>query len=141
MAKKSTNTTEAKPDYKIRAIYIKDISFENPNAPAAFMATGKPNVSISFDIGANKLEGTAFESVLKAEAGAKSEDGKTLFLIEISYAGIFVMNPDLGKEKVQEILAKEAPKTLLPYVRQKVAELSRDGGYSPLIIDHMEFKG
>ena len=74
--------------------YVKDLSFESPNAPLSLAnMTQQPSMSINVDIEASELQDNNFEVVLKVEAKAMSED-KTVFLIELSFAGIFWLNPE-----------------------------------------------
>ncbi len=128
------------PSINILAQYIKDLSFENPNAPGSFAGSGPaPGVNIKFNVNATPLSSTEFEVALHVEAKAEHEE-KLLFNIELVYSGIFrLMN--VPQEIVQQIVLIECPRMLFPFARQIVADAVRNGGFPPLMIDPVDFAG
>lgn len=122
----------------VNAQYIKDLSFENPNAPNSLVNTGKaPDVDVNINVEAKKLSDTGYEVCLKINASAKTEESAA-FVVELSYACIMTLNgvPD---DQVQPVLMIEGPRLLFPFARQIVADATRDGGFPPLLINPIDF--
>lgn len=122
----------------VHAQYIKDLSFENPNAPEILMdVPGQPDVEITVNVGAQPLGDTQFEVLLNLGAKAKADD-KALFLVDLTYAGI-VSCPGTLAEDVNPMVMIEAPRLLFPFARAIVADVTRDGGFMPLNIQPVDF--
>jgi preprotein translocase subunit SecB len=119
----------------IVAQYIKDLSFENPGAPA--LMSQAPNIDLGVDLQARRGDGEHFEVELKLRVSAKVGD-KTVFLMELAYAGLFriVGIPD---DMLQPLLLIQAPHMLFPFARRIVADVVRDGGMPPLMVDPIDF--
>jgi len=126
------------PRIQIVGQYIKDLSFENPAAPAS-NAT-RPSIDLAVDLQARRMEGPLFEVELKLRINAKAADDKPVFLLELIYAGLFqIMNvPD---EVLQQVLLVEGPHLLFPYARRIISDVVRDGGMPPLMIEPIDFAG
>jgi preprotein translocase subunit SecB len=119
------------------AQYIKDLSFENPGATVNL--TDRPQIELGVDLNASRLsEKDMFEVELKIRVDAKS-DGRALFLLEVAYAGVFRLTnvPDIATQ--QMILLIQAPHMLFPFLRRVVADVVRDGGMPPLMIEPIDF--
>ena len=139
-ASKETAAENA-PKFKLRAVYVKDISFESPLAPAIFAKElPTPKIGLEINVIVDRLDANAFEVAIKIEAEAKLADEKVLFLLELLQAGVFVLNPALDEEESKRILTSDCTAALFPFVRQNVAELTRNGGFAPLLLDQVEFK-
>ncbi|MEQ8282335.1 MAG: protein-export chaperone SecB [Parvibaculum sp.] len=118
--------------------YVKDVSFENPNAPQALGPVDEqPNISVRVDVGVNRMSDTDYEVALKLGAEARTKD-KTMFLVEIDYAGLFRLT-NIPEENLEAVLVIECPRQIFPFARRIVADLTRDGGYPPLMIDPIDF--
>ena len=129
---------DGQPTMVINAQYVKDLSFENPNAPNSLMQqSGAPNVEVGVDTAAVQLEGSTFEVTLTVRAEGTSGD-TSLFLVETAYAGIFTLG-EVPEEYVAPLLYVEAPRQLFPFARAIVAECVRDGGFPPLLIHPIDF--
>ena len=124
------------PNMQIVAQFIKDLSFENPGAAANI--TQRPQIELGVDLNARKLDEEHFEVELKVRVDAK-HDSKPLFLLEVAYAGIMRLQniPDTATQ--QAILLIQAPHLLFPFVRRIVADVVRDGGMPPLMIEPIDF--
>ena len=116
--------------------YVKDLSFENPGAPGNAMNT-RPQIDLGVDLQAKRLDQERYEVELKLRVTAKAED-KTLFLLELSYAGLFGIQ-NAPEEVVQQFLLIEGPHILFPFARRIVADVIRDGGMPPLMIEPIDF--
>ncbi|MBI1206183.1 MAG: protein-export chaperone SecB [Azospirillum sp.] len=122
----------------VLAQYIKDFSFENPNAPNSLMPNqSAPQVKIQVDVNARPMADAVYEVVLSIRAEA-TIDEQTVFLAELAYAGLFSL-PGIPAEHLRPVLLIEAPRILFPFARAIVAEATKDGGYSPLMINPIDF--
>jgi len=124
------------PNLQVMAQYIKDLSFENPGV--AVELTQRPQIELAVDLNAKRLDAEMFEVELKIRVDAKNEE-KALFLLEVAYAGVFRLTnvPDTATQ--QAILLIQAPHMLFPFVRRVVADIVRDGGMPPLMVDPIDF--
>ncbi len=132
--------------FSVLAQYVKDLSFENPNAPLSLQNTDadgnpiKPNVDVSVDIQARQGADTQYEVTLSLRVDARTEEGKTLFVAELEYGGLFRI-AGIPKESIQLVLLVECPRMLFPFGRQIIADVTRNGGFTPIMLDPMDFAG
>ena len=120
--------------------YIKDLSFENPNAPRSLgPQESSPNISIQVNVNAQQLSETDFEVSLMLE-GSAGEGAGTLFKFELNYAGVFRVR-NVPAEQTHPVVMIECPRLLFPFARQIVADAVRNGGFPPLYIDPIDFAG
>lgn len=123
----------------VNAQYVKDFSFENPNAPQSLMADqGQPKIDLQVDVQARGLTDTVSEVVLSMRAEATRND-RTAFIVELAYAGIFTLPAQIPAEQARAILLVEAPRLLFPFARQIVSEATQNGGYPPLVLQPLDF--
>lgn len=140
----TTNGTPAEqnpaPTLNVLAQYVKDLSFENPQAPRSLMPQEKaPQINIQVNVNARGLSDTDAEVELKIE-GRAGEGKDTLFSFELVYAGIFRIEHVEASNR-QPVVLIECPRLLFPFARQIVAEAVRNGGFPPLMIDPIDFAG
>jgi preprotein translocase subunit SecB len=124
----------------IHGQYVKDFSFENPNPLAVFGADNadkQPQISVDIQVNAESIAEKTFEVVLNVRADAK-RDQQQLFLTEISYAGLVSLG-EVPQEHVWPILMIHCPTLFFPFVRQLIAEATRNGGYPPLMLEPVDF--
>jgi preprotein translocase subunit SecB len=131
-------SAEIAPAIRVLAQYLKDFSFENPNAPNALRDGGQPKIDLQLDVNARAMEEAGvFEVDLKVNA--KSErDGQTQFIIELVYSGLFQF-ANIPPEALEPLLLAECPKLLFPFARQLIANNTQAGGFPPLMLDPMDF--
>ena len=135
-AEGSENGLDAQaPRVQVIGQYIKDMSFENPSAPGNL--TARPQIELSVDLQARQLEREHYEVELKLRVSARVED-KPAFLLELVYAGLFHLQ-NIPDEVRQQVLLIEAPHILFPFARRIVADIVRDGGMPPLMIEPIDF--
>ena len=130
----------AQPTFRVLAQFLKDLSFENPGL--AQMAQGddeRAQVKVDVNVQVNKLADTVFESVLEINTAAKTSKG-ILYNVEVSYGGVFRLE-GIPEAAIQPALFINAPTLLYPFLRRIVADLTRDGGYPPLLLDPIDFAG
>lgn len=128
----------AAPSMNVLAQYVKDFSFENPNAPNSLRPREKaPEISININVNPNPMSETDFEVELKLEAKAVDGD-EVLFNVELVYAGIFRMQ-NIPAQALQAAVLIECPRLLFPFARQIMADATRNGSFPPLMIDPVDF--
>jgi len=128
----------AAPRFSIRAQYIKDYSFENPNAPASLAPSDdKPAINVNVDVGAKPLGGVNYETQLRITAEAKRGD-LTLFVVELLY-GATIAAEHFPAERIEPLCLVEVPRVIFPFARRLIAEATREGGFAPLLIDPVNF--
>jgi preprotein translocase subunit SecB len=128
------------PQVSIVGQYIKDLSFEAPEAHRFFRGPGSnPNLQLNFNVQVNKLEENLYEVALSLEGEAKSDEG-VLYKLELVYAGALMVR-NVPQEAYQPILFVEAPTLLFPFARRIAADLTREGGFPPLLLDPIDFGG
>ena len=123
------------PNLQVVGQYIKDLSFENPGAPQGL--TQRPQIEFGIDVQAKRGDAQHFEVELKLRVHAKGED-RQLFLLELAYAGLFRLQ-NVPEEAVQPVLLIQAPHMLFPFARRIIADVVRDGGMPPLMIEPIDF--
>ena len=125
---------------RINSQYVKDLSFEVPNAPEIFLTPAlKPDITLSIDIDAKRLSVNAFEVILKIDAEAKGND-KVIFICELSYAGVFTLDEKIQDQtEVEEILLIYCPNMLFPFARKIIAGCTIDGSFPPLMLEPIDF--
>lgn len=119
--------------------YIKDLSFENPNAPLTQqkLGDGNPKIDVNINVSARQLGEEQFEVDLKITA--KATQGDTVaFVVELLYSGIFGAR-NLPKEALQPFLLIECPRIIFPFARRIIADVTRDGGFPPLLLEPIDF--
>jgi len=135
---KPVNSTKTNSQIIVHAQYIKDLSFENPNAPQILIeGPSQPDVEIAVNVGAEIINKDQYEVTLKI--AAKAIAGKTtLFLVELTYAGL-VTPEGATADEVNPLIMIEAPRLLFPFARAIISEATRDGGFMPLNIQPVDF--
>ena len=124
---------------EINTQYVKDLSFENPNAPLIYTETQEsPELEVQIDVATNRLHDRIFETVLKTRIVAKSKD-KVVFLVELEYAGLITLGSGIAESDIQPLLQVEAPRHLFPFARAILSNATRDGGFPPLLINPVDF--
>ena len=128
----------APPQLNVLAQYTKDLSFENPNAPASLSPQSQPpQINIQINVGANNLAEHEYEVALSIEGKAENA-GKVLFSFDLVYAGVFrIVN--VPQENLHPLVMIECPRLLFPFAREIIATAVRNGGFPPLLLDPVDF--
>jgi preprotein translocase subunit SecB len=125
------------PQLMVLAQYVKDLSFENPNAPRSLQQGAQPQINISVNVTANPMSETDVEVALRLEGKAEAA-GSVMFNIELVFAGVFRIQ-NVPQEQLQPITLIECPRLLFPFAREIVATSVRNGGFPPLMLDPIDF--
>ena len=131
---------DERPQLTVVAQYIKDLSFENPNAPRSLMSGGQqPQIGIQINVDATPLSDSDVEVAIKLEG--KAEIGDTLmFAFDLTFAGVFRIR-NVPQESLNPLVLIECPRLLFPFAREIVANTVRNGGFPPLLLDPVDFAG
>lgn len=122
----------------VGAQYIKDFSFESPHAPHIFAPTqAQPRMNMNVNIHTRSLGERNFEVVLALKIETSLE-GKTAFIAELAYGGVFVL-PALTEDQIKILLLVECPRILFPFARQILMGAVRDGGFPHVMIAPIDF--
>jgi len=125
------------PSLSVLGQYVKDFSFENPNAPASLRGEGQPTMQIGINLGVAQQAESDYEVTLKLE-GKAERTGSVLFAFELSFAGLLRVQ-NVPPEHLQAVLMIEGPRLLFPFAREIVATAVRNGGFAPLLLDPVDF--
>lgn len=129
----------------IHAQYLKDLSYESPNSPQVFKRGGKaPEMDMNFHLDAKKIEDDEipqlYETTIRINITAKRDIG-TAFLIECVYGALVSLPKDVDVAHIRPMLFVEVPQMLFPFARQVIANATAVGGFPPLMLNPIDFRG
>ena len=130
----------AAPSLTVLAQYTKDLSFENPRAPAVYQSNSTPKIDVNVDVQGRALNDNQYEVELSVAARANRENGDSMFVVEATYAGVFeILN--VPREQLEMVMMVECPRLLFPFMRQIVADATRNGNFPPLMLEPIDVMG
>lgn len=125
------------PRFAMRGQYIKDLSFESPHAPASLLTMKEPpKVEMNVDLSAQRVQDEMFELTININVRAIGE--RTLFLVDLAYGGLFAI-ANIPEENMEAVLLVDCAFLLYPYARRVVSDVTRDGGFPPLLLEPIDF--
>jgi preprotein translocase subunit SecB len=134
----NTVPAAAGPQLTLQKIYVKDSSFEAPNAPQVFGEQGQPQIQLNLAQKVTNFAENMYEVTLSVTVTCKIGD-KTAYLAEVQQAGIFgLMGFDAAN--LEGVLATYCPHTLFPYARQSISEMIGQGGFPPFQLQPINFE-
>ena len=132
----------APPEHPMLIItqYIKDFSFENPNAPEIYpaMSEQSPEITVNIDVVPTQRDERVYEVVLTLRINAVTGD-KVAFLIELDHAAIVSIGESVGEEEKERLLLGETPRYLFPFSRKILSDITQDAAFPPLVINPIDF--
>lgn len=129
---------DSSPQLNVLGQYIKDLSFENPGAPAVLKSPGQnPQLQVSVNVNAKPLPDDEFEVALVVEVHAKNDAGP-IYNVELTYCGVFRLR-NIPQNMLQPVLLVDCPALLFPFMRRVLGDITRDGGFPPLMLDPIDF--
>jgi preprotein translocase subunit SecB len=134
---------EAAPQTQVRVLgqYIKDLSFENPNVRKMLDNSNtqqqQPNLRVEVSVNISKMAEKVFESSIQFKAEATNDTG-VIYDLELAYAGLFQVD-NMPEQMLEPFLLVNCPSLLFPYLRRLAADLTREGGFPPLVLDPIDF--
>jgi preprotein translocase subunit SecB len=118
--------------------YIKDLSFESPAAPTVLQSPPpNPQLQVTVNVNATNQTEETYEVILNIDVHAKGDTG-VIYNVELFYAGLFRLR-GLPQNMLQPVLFIDCPAILFPFVRRVLADVTRDGGFPPLMLDPIDF--
>lgn len=143
MSNKSANSQQeagSNSPIMVRAQYIRDLSFENPNPLAIFtnQSEKQPEIQVGIQAKAQNLGDRNFELVLDFNIDAKREKD-VMFIVELSYAAVVTIADNFPEDKINQAIMVEAAHLIFPFARNIIADMTRDGGYPPLMLAPVDF--
>lgn len=132
-----TDNNNGQPQLAMGIQYVKDLSFENPQAPQSLLPGEPPQIQVGVEVGARTLGNDHYEVALHLRAEAK-RGNDTVFVAELLYGGVF-QAANIAQDQLEPILLIECPRLLFPFARRILADATRDGGFPPLMLDPIDF--
>ncbi len=137
--KKTGPDDQRQAQFNMLTQYVKDLSFENPNAPLSLQSPGEnPNIEVAVNVGGSKLDEQNYEVVLNLSVSAKSKNS-SIYEIELAYAGLFRL-VNFPQEAMEPLLLIKCPDLIFPFVRRLIVDLTREGGFPPLMLNPFDFE-
>jgi preprotein translocase subunit SecB len=125
------------PAFTVEKIYVKDVSFEVPNAPAVFAETAQPQLQLNLSQNVQRVGENAYEVVLGVTLTCTAND-KSMYLAEVKQAGVFGL-VGFDAQTLDAMLGTHCPNVLYPYARQLVSDLIQAGGFPPFFLQPINF--
>ncbi len=131
-------TQQQQVQVRIAGQYIKDLSFESPNIGKLIASPPEnPNLNVEINVGITNLGANLYESAIEFQARAKTKD-MLIYELEIVYAGAFHIE-NAPPQALEPMLFVNCPSLLFPFLRRTVADVTREGGFPPLLLDPVDF--
>jgi preprotein translocase subunit SecB len=129
---------KTQPQLTVLAQYVKDLSFESPGAPQSLQGPGQnPQLKVGVNVNAGPKGEEIYEVALQLEVYAKSDQG-VIYNVELLYGGLFRLR-GIPQNLLQSVLFVDCPTILFPFLRRVLADVIRDGGFPPLMLDPIDF--
>lgn len=126
------------PAFTVEKIYVKDVSFESPNAPTIFNDQVQPELQLNLNQQVQRLGENAFEVVLAVTLTCQAGE-RTAYVAEVKQAGVFGL-VGLDPQSIDVLLGTQCPNILFPYVRQLISDLIQAGGFPPFFLQPINFE-
>lgn len=128
----------AQPTIQIINQFIRDLSFENPEAPASLAASASsPQFNVGINVGVKKQDDANYTIELSINAKAE-RDGKAMFTLELIYGGVFRVQ-NVPDNQLPLVLMIECPRLIFPFARQVIANVTQSGGFPPMLMEPVDF--
>lgn len=125
--------------FELRMIFLRDASFESPNAPDALRGQEeRPELKLGVESSYRQTEEELFEVSLDITVHARAGE-RTLFVVELKHGGLFALRGHTPEE-TNLLLRTRAPEMLYPYARELIASLVSRGGFPALLLQPLNFQ-
>ena len=121
----------------LQRIYLKDMSFEAPQGVEAFKKNWAPKINQDIGTTSTKVDDDHYEVVLKLTINVTMDD-KTVFLVEVQQAGLFVK--DIDGQQLTQLLNTMCPNILFPYAREAIDSCALKGSFPALSLPPINFE-
>ena len=132
------NAAPAGAQFTVEKIYVKDVSFEVPGAPAVFNEQLQPQLQMNLQQGVQRLNDNAYEVVLGINLTCNIGE-KAIYVAEVKQAGVFGL-AGFDAQTLDVMLGTHCPNVLYPYARQLVSDLIQSGGFPPFFLQPINFE-
>ncbi|MGR0481904.1 MAG: protein-export chaperone SecB [Candidatus Electronema sp. V4] len=129
------------PVFRMQKMYLKDLSFENPNAPQVFLPQEQEaKVDFNLRLGNRKVDEEHHEVSIAVTAKVLNQkaNDSVMFVIELEHAAVFMLK-NIPAEHLQRVLAVDCPLMLFPFTRQIASQIAVDGGFMPFLMEPINF--
>ena len=140
MADNENGTTPEAQQAQVNIIaqFIRDLSFENPNISRLLDGPGEnPNLKLEVNVNAERMRPELYQSTIDFKAHATNKEG-TIYILECVYGGLFRLQ-GVPEAALEPFLLVNCPQILFPFLRRLVADITREGGFPPLMLDPLDF--
>jgi preprotein translocase subunit SecB len=128
----------AQTQVRVLSQFIKDLSFENPNIGKQVIQPGEqPNIRVEVNVNAQRMAAGVFESAIELKADCSGKGGM-LYDLEIVYGALFQVE-NMPDQTLEPFLLVNCPALIFPFLRRLVADITREGGFPPLLLDPLDF--
>ncbi|VAX13874.1 Protein-export protein SecB (maintains pre-export unfolded state) [hydrothermal vent metagenome] len=131
------NGQEPTQQFAIQKIYVKDLSFESPNAPAVFTTDFQPQVNVELNTNGQSIGENVYEVVLSITVTVKQAEN-TAYLVEVQQSGIFNIE-GMPEDQMAGMLAVFCPSIIFPYAREAISDIVTRGGFPQLLLAPVDF--
>lgn len=132
------NSNEQQGQFALQRIYVKDLSFEVPNAPKVFLNNWQPDVNVQLSTQSQRIDEQNNYEVVLGLTVTVTNAGATAFLVEIQQAGIFMIN-GVPEQQLAHLLGSYCPNTLFPYAREAISDVVSRGSFPQLLLAPVNF--
>ncbi len=141
MAEETAAAERIQAKLRLHTQFLQDLSFESPRGAAsvAAAADSKPEVEVNLNIDSRQLQEAFYEVAVRITVNATREE-EPWFLVELDYRGVFSL-ADVDDQARAPMLLIEGPRMLFPFARRIIADVVRDGGFPPLLMEPVDFVG
>ncbi len=140
MTEETAAADRTPPELRLHTQFLLDLSFENPQGARSIARTGeKPEIQVNLNVDSRELQESFYEIGLRITVNA-GKDGEPWFVVELDYRGVFSVTGAEGGSRAP-ILLIEGPRMLFPFARRIIADVVRDGGFPPLLMEPVDFVG
>lgn len=128
------------PQFSVEKIYVKDVSFESPKSPFVFNEQNPPQINMNLNQRVQRLAENAYEVVLGVTltCTAGEGEGNSVYVVEVQQAGVFGL-AGFEPNVLDALLGTQCPNVLYPYARQIIGDLIQAGGFSPFLLQPINF--
>ncbi len=125
------------PLLRIQRMYVKDLSFENPNAPEVFLEKAPSQAEVNLRVRNRQVDASHWEVTIEVGATVKTGE-KVAFIVELEHSGLFLLQ-NVPEDRRGAVLAVECPTLLFPFTRQILSQAVVDGGFPPFLLEPVNF--
>ncbi len=138
MSEQAQGQQDSQAQFVLQRIYVRDVSFESPKAPDAFLKQWKPAVNLEMNTNSKRISDDNYEVVLSLTVTTKDESDEVVYLVELQQAGIFLIR-GLEEEAMRQTLGSFCPNVLFPYARETIDTIVTKGSFPPLMLAPINF--